>query len=73
MDYVDRNKRDGKFWEKERNRVSRAWDSDLRIQRSDAVSEVYYKVHMTRVLHTARIGTVDSVMFVDRTRRDGKF
>ena len=37
--------------------------SDLRIPRSDAllshrdstVSEVYYEVHMTRVLHTARI------------------
>ena len=49
--------------------------SDLRILRSDAlplshrdstVSEVYYEVHMTRVLHTARISNVDSVMFVDR-------
>ena len=56
--------------------------SDLRIPRSDAlplshrdstVSEVYYEVHMTRVLHTARISNVDSVMFVDRNRRDGKF
>ena len=56
--------------------------SDLRIPRSDAqllshrdsmVSEVYYEVHMTRVLHTARISNVDSVMFVDRNERDGKF
>ena len=44
--------------------------SDLRIPRSDAlplshrdstVSEVYYEVHMKRVLHTARIGNVESV------------
>ena len=54
--------------------------SNLRIPRSDAlshrdstVSEVYYEVHMTRVLHTARISNVDSVMFVDRYKRDGKF
>ena len=49
--------------------------SDLRILRSDAlplshrdstVSEVYNEVHMTRVLHTARISNVDSVMFVNR-------
>ena len=41
--------------------------SDLRIPRSDAlplshrdstVSEVYYEVHMTRVLHTAKISNV---------------
>ena len=46
-----------------RNRVS-----DRRIPRSDAlplsyrdstVSEVYYEVHMRRVLHTARIGHFD--------------
>ena len=51
--------------------------SDLRILRTDAlslshrdfmVSEVYYEVHMTRVLHTARISNVDSVMFVNRIR-----
>ena len=56
--------------------------SDLRIPRFDAlplshkdstVSEVYYEVHMTRVLHTARISNVDSVLFVDRNRIDGKF
>ena len=56
--------------------------SDLRIPRSDAlplshidstVSEVYYEVHMMiHVLHTARISNVDSVMFVDRNKRDGK-
>ena len=48
--------------------------SDLRIPRYDAlplshrdsmVSEVYYEVHMTHVLHTTRINNVDSVMFVD--------
>ena len=47
--------------------------TDLQIPRSDAVplshrdstvSEVYYEVRMTRVLHTARINNVDSVMFV---------
>ena len=51
--------------------------SDPRIPRSDTlplshrdstVSEVYYEVHMTRVLHTARISNVDSVMFIDRLR-----
>ena len=56
--------------------------SGLRIPRSDAlplshrdstVSEVYFEVHMTRVLHTARISNVDSVMFVDGNKRDGKF
>ena len=56
--------------------------SDLRIPRSDAlplshrdstVSEVYYEVHMTRVLHTARISNVDSVMFVNRIREMASF
>ena len=51
--------------------------SDLRIPRSDTlplshrdstVSEVYYEVHMTRVLHTFRISNVDSVIFIDRLR-----
>ena len=55
----------------------RKWTSDLRILSSDAlplsyrnfmVSEVYYEVHMSRVLHTARIINVDSVMFVNRIR-----
>ena len=52
--------------------------SDLRIPRYDAlplshrdsmVREVYYEVHMTRVLHTTRISNVDSVMFVDSLSR----
>ena len=55
---------------------------DHRIPHSDAlplshrdsmVSEVYYEVQMTCVLRTARISNVDSVMFVDRNERDGKF
>ena len=50
--------------------------SDLRIPLSDAlplsqrdsmVSEVSDEVHMTRVLRTARISNVDSVIFVNRT------
>ena len=32
------------------------------------MSEVYYEVHMTRVLHTARIGNFDSVIFVNTIR-----
>ena len=57
--------------------------SDLRIPRSDALTtepqrihgerEVYNEVRMTRVLHIARISNVDSVLFVDRNKRDGKF
>ena len=56
--------------------------SDFRIPRSDAlplshrdstVSEIYYEVHMTHVLHTAKISNVDSVMFADRNKRNGKF
>ena len=56
--------------------------SDLWIPRSDAlplshkdstVSKVYYEVQMTHVLHTAWISNVDSIMFVDRNKRDGKF
>ena len=59
--------------------LSRAWDKEkILIPRSDAlplshrdstVGEVFYEVHMTRVLHTARISNVDSVMFVDRNER----
>ena len=37
------------------------------------MSEVYYEVRMTRVLHTVRISNVDRVMFVDRNKRDYKF
>ena len=54
--------------------------SDLRIPRSDAlshrdstVSEVYCKVHMTSILHTARISNADGVVFVDGNKRDDKF
>ena len=58
------------FWVPARNRTS-----DLRMSRSSALplshrdsteSEVCYKVHVTRVLHTARISNIDNVMFVDR-------
>ena len=59
------------FWVPMTNRTS-----DLRIPLSDAlplshrdsmVSEVSDEVHMTRVLRTARISNVDSVIFVNRT------
>ena len=52
-------------------------ESNLRNPRSDAlplshgdstVSVVYYEVHMTRVLHTARISNVDSAVFVSKIR-----
>ena len=55
--------------------------SDLRIplsyalplsRRDSTVNEVYYEVHLTRVLHTARINNVDSVIFVNRLR-EGSF
>ena len=41
--------------------------------RDSTVSEVYYEVHMTHILHTARVSNVDSIIFVDRNKRDGKF
>ena len=41
--------------------------------RDSAVSEVYYEVHMTHVLHTTSISNVNSIVFVDRNKRDGKF
>ena len=56
--------------------------SDRRIPRSDALplshrdftaSEVYYEVHMTRVLYTARISDVDSVMFGHKIRKTASF
>ena len=37
-------------------------------QRDSTVSQVDYEVHMTRVLHAARISNVDSVTFVNRIR-----
>ena len=66
-----------KFWVPMRNRTS-----DLQIPRSDALplshrdstmSEVYYEVHITRVLHTARISKIDRVMFVNRIRDKVRF
>ena len=36
--------------------------------RDSTVSEVYYEVHMTSVLHTARISNVDGVMCINRER-----
>ena len=51
--------------------------SELRILSSNAqplsqgdsvVSEIYYKVHMTHVLHTTKISNVNSLMFVNRIR-----
>ena len=33
--------------------------------KDSTMSEVYYEVYLTRILHTARISSVDSVMFVD--------
>ena len=41
--------------------------------RDSTVSKVNYEVHTTHVLHTARINNVDSVMLVDRNKRDGEF
>ena len=38
--------------------------------RDSTMSEVYYKVHITRVLHTTRISNIDSEMFVDRKIRE---
>ena len=39
----------------------------IRVEQSRSnFDEVYYKVYMTRILHTARISNVESVMFVDR-------
>ncbi|CAH3145901.1 unnamed protein product [Pocillopora meandrina] len=35
-------------------------------------SDIYYLVHMTRVLHTARISNVDRVMFVNKNKRENR-
>ena len=32
------------------------------------MSEVYYEVHITRIVHTSWISNVDSVMFLNRIR-----
>ena len=45
---------------------SRAWVPLLSHRDTETVSEAYYEVHMTRVLHTARIRNVGSVMFAKR-------
>ena len=56
--------------------------SDLQIPRSDVLTTKSQSLHGERdllrssydhVLLTARISNVDSVMFVDRNKRDGKF
>ena len=41
--------------------------------RDSTVSKVYYEVHMTHILHTARVSNVDSIIFVAGNKRDGKF
>ena len=60
-----------------RNRTSDLWilhtDALSLSHRDSMVSEVYYEVHLTRVLHTARISNVDSVMFVNRIREMASF
>ena len=60
-----------------RNQTSDLWippSNALPLSHRDStVSEVFYKVHMTCILHTSRISNVDSVMFVGRNSRDGKF
>ena len=40
-------------------------NSKLLCRRDSTVSEVYYEVHMTRAVHTARNSNVDSVMSVN--------
>ena len=67
-------------WDKEKNSES-PWRIEpqtfgfcaLPLSHTDSmVSQVYYKVRMTSVLHTAGISNVDSIVFVDRNKRDGK-
>ena len=69
--------------ERETKKNFSPWGSNLRPSdsHSDAlplnhkdstVSEVYYEVHMTRVLHTAKISSVDSIMFVNGIRTKKK-
>ena len=66
-----------KFWVTMRNQTSDLWilhSNALPLSHTDSmVNKVYYEVHMTWVLHTARISNVVCVMFVDRNKRDGKF
>ena len=60
-----------------RNQTSDLWilhsDALPLSHRDSTVSKVYYEVHMTRALHTARMSNVNSIMFVVRNKRDGKF
>ena len=60
-----------------RNRTSDLWilhtDALSLSHRDSMVSEVYYEVHLRRVLHTARIRNVDSVMFANRIREMASF
>ena len=41
---------------------------DSTVRDSSVPYEVYYEVHMTSVLYTARISNVDSSMFVNKIR-----
>ena len=55
-----------------RNQTSDVWIPHFNVlplsYRDFTVSKVYYKVLMIHVLHTARIGNVDSIMFVNRIK-----
>ena len=62
------------MWDKGKKILSPYEESNLRppdlrpdalalSHRDYSVSEIYYEVDMTRILHTARISNVDSVMF----------
>ena len=55
-----------------KNEESNLRPSDSASHIDSTVSEVDTKF-MTRVLHTARLSNVESVMFVDNNKRDGKF
>ena len=69
-----------RVWDTEKFRVPmRNRTSDLQTAHTNAlplshrdstVSEVYYKVPTTCILHTAGISNIDSVMFVDGNKRD---
>ena len=67
-----------KFWVPMRNRISELQiphfvallliHRDSTVRDSSVPYEVYYEVHMTSVLYTARISNVDSSMFVNKIR-----
>ena len=65
-------KTEKKFRVPMRNQPSALWipcSSALPLSHRDStLSEVYYKAHMTGILHTVRFSYVDSVMFVNRIR-----